>query len=69
MKIAQLLSGVSIPLSNSEHTFVETHNDRVSLTSLDEHQQWIAQSLVRKGIYSISKDSTTLIKNLHEKSN
>lgn len=69
MKIAQLLSGVSIPLSNAEQGFVEAHRDHISLTSLDEHQQWLAQSLVRKGIYSISKDSTTLIKNLHEKSN
>ena len=69
MKIVQLLSGVNIPLSNAEQKFIESHRDHVSLTSLDEHQQWLAQSLVRKGIYSISKDSTTLIKNLHEKSN
>jgi len=69
MKIHQLLSGVSIPLTNEENKFVETHQNRVSLTSLDEHHQYIAQSLVRKGIYTISKDNNTLIKNINDKSN
>jgi hypothetical protein len=67
MKIHQLLSGIDIPLSNEENKFVETHEQRVKLTSLDEHDQWLAQSLVRKGIYSISKDNVTLTKNINEK--
>jgi hypothetical protein len=66
MKIRQLLSGFDIAITNDEHQFMERHNNDVRLTSLDEHDQWIAQTLVRKGVYTISKDSTTLIKNLHE---
>ena len=67
MKIHQLLSGIDIPLSNEENKFIETHDQHVKLTSLDEHDQWLAQSLVRKGIYSISKDNVTLTKNINEK--
>jgi hypothetical protein len=66
MKIRQLLSGFDIAITNDEHQFMERHSNDVRLTSLDEHDQWIAQTLVRKGVYTISKDSTTLIKNLHE---
>lgn len=69
MKIAQLLSGISIALTNQEKQFVETHKDRVSLTNLNEHDFWLAQNLVRKGIYSISKDSQTLIKQIDESNN
>lgn len=68
MKIHQLLGGVSIALTNEETAFVNKHSNQVRITSLDEHDQWLAQGLVRKGIYNISKDSTTLIKNLNEKS-
>jgi hypothetical protein len=66
MKIRQLLSGFDIAITNDEHQFMERHTSDVKLTSLDEHDQWIAQTLVRKGVYTISKDNTTLIKNLHE---
>jgi len=66
MKIQQLLSGLSISVTNQEQQFMERHSDRVKLTSLDEHDQWLAQNMVRKGLYSISNDSTTLIKNLDE---
>lgn len=62
MKIAQLLSGFDTVLSNEEQKFVESH-DAVRITSLTERDQWIAQNLVRKGIYSISKDNNTLVKN------
>jgi hypothetical protein len=67
MKIDQLLSGIHIVLTNEEKSFVEKHEDGISITSLDEHDQWLAQSLVRKGIYSISKDNVTLTKNINEK--
>ena len=67
MKIHQLLSGIDIPISNEEHRFIESHDRSVKITSLDEHDQWLAQSLVRKGIYSISKDNVTLTKNINEK--
>jgi hypothetical protein len=66
MKIHQLISGVSLPVTNEEQQFMDSHDGKIRLTSLDEHDQWIAQSLVRKGVYSISKDSNTLIKNLNE---
>lgn len=69
MRIAQLLSGISIALTNQEKEFVETYKHKVSLTSLNERDQWIAQNLVRKGIYAISKDNQTLIKQIDESSN
>ena len=66
MKIHQLLGGLSVVVTNEEQHFMERHRDQVKLTSLDEHDQWLAQNMVRKGLYSISNDSTTLIKNLDE---
>ncbi len=66
MKIAQLLSGISIALTNQELQFVETYKHKVFLHNLNEHDMWIAQNLVRKGIYAISKDNQTLIKQIDE---
>lgn len=68
MKIHQLISGPSIALTNEETSFVKKHSDQVKLTSLDEHDQWLAQALVRKGVYEISKDSNTLVNTLNGKS-
>jgi hypothetical protein len=68
MKIVQLLSGIKIPLTNEEKKFVRQHKNHIFLKNLDEHNQWIAQNLVRKGVYSISNDNQTLIKNLNETS-
>lgn len=65
MKIAQLLSGIDIMLNNQEKQFVEKYG-QVKIDSLNEQEQWLAQNLVRKGIYKISKDNQLLIKNLHE---
>ena len=69
MKIGQLLSGMHIVLNNEEQSFVRRHNDNVSITSLDEHDLWLAQNLVRKGIYSISNDNRTMVKKLDETTN
>jgi hypothetical protein len=66
MKIHQLLSGFDIPINNEENHFIEHHPGNIKLSSLDEHDQWLAQSLVRKGVYTISKDSNILIPNLNE---
>jgi len=66
MKIVQLVNGLRIPLSNQEKTFVETHKSTIKLSQLDEHDLWMAQNLVRKGIYSISKDDQNLIKKINE---
>lgn len=61
MKITQLISGINLPLSNEENDFIKKHGKSVKLTVLDEHALWLAQNLVRKGVYSISKDNNTLI--------
>lgn len=61
MKIVQILSGISIPLSEEEQQFFEKYQE-IKLTSLNERQKWIAQNLVRRGIFSISNDDTTLVK-------
>lgn len=66
MKISQLISGMRYYLNNEETKFVKKH-DTVKITSLNEHEQWLAQNLVRKGVYTISKDNNTLTKNLDEK--
>jgi hypothetical protein len=65
MTIDQLLKKLEIFTSNEEQQFIDQH-DRVKLTSLSEHDHWIAQNLVRKGIYTISNDDNTLIKKLNE---
>lgn len=62
MKIVQLLSGMNLVLNNQEREFVERHGNSISLTSLTEQEQWLAQNLVRKGFYSISNDSKFLVK-------
>lgn len=66
MKIEQLLTGLKIMLTNQEHDFVTKHKNEISLSSLSENDLWMAQNLVRKGIYSISNNSKTLIKKLDE---
>jgi hypothetical protein len=66
MKIAQLINGIDIAVTNEEQKFINKHEGAVRLTALDEHENWIAQNLVRKGVYSLSKDNTTLNKNIHE---
>lgn len=60
MKIVQLLSGFSTPITNEERLFINHHPDDVKITSLSEREQWLAQNLVRKGVYRISTDSNTL---------
>jgi predicted secreted protein len=66
MRLVQLLSGLGLAITNEEHQFINRHETAVRLTALDDHGQWIAQNLVRKGVYSISNDNRTLIKNVSE---
>lgn len=66
MKIAQLIDGLPIALTNQEREFIDAHQSKIRLTGLSEQETWIAQNLVRKGIYAISKDNKTLIKQLDE---
>lgn len=67
MKIHQLLSGITVPVTNEEQQFMNQHS-RVRITSLSEHDQRVAHSLVRKGLYSIGPDDCTLIKQVNETS-
>ena len=61
MKIYQLLE-LPVILNNEEQQFLESHSDNLSIDSLYEREYIVAQNLVRKGVYSISKDSKHLIK-------
>lgn len=65
MKIAQLLSGLGIALTNEEQEFIKKH-DRIKVESLDDREVWMVQNLLRKGIYELSNN--TLIKCINEKS-
>lgn len=56
MKIHQVIDGVSIIINNEEKKFIKEQGENVSLSFLDPHQTWVAQNLVRKGVYSISND-------------
>jgi hypothetical protein len=62
MKINQLLSGHHIMVTNEEQKFINRNRSSVKLTALDERDNWLAQNLVRKGLYNISKDNNTLIR-------
>jgi hypothetical protein len=66
MKIYELLSGVRTAVTNEEQQFIQNHQSDVKLGSLNERDSWIAQSLVRKGIFTISKDSNTLMVNFDD---
>ena len=67
MKIHQLLSSdLKVPVTNEEQRFIDMHENTVKLSSLDDHDRWVAQSLVRKNIYRISNDNITLEKNSNE---
>lgn len=66
MKIIHLLSGLSTPITNEEREFIKQHPDAVKITSLGEHDQWLAQNLVRKDVYRISTDNNTLHNNINE---
>ena len=66
MRIAQLLTGFNVALTNEEQSFVQKHSNNVRINSLDEHSQILAHNLVKKGVYTISKDSETLINQSNE---
>lgn len=56
MKICHLLENITIILNNEERKFVDQHRDLISISSLDEHDAWIAQNLVRKQVYEITNN-------------
>ena len=63
MKIHHILDGISIIMSNQERDFIKTHSANVLLSSLNEQELWIAQNLVRKGIYRLTNDSRSVVVN------
>jgi hypothetical protein len=65
MKIAQLLDGIAIALTNEEAKFVRRFS-QATINTLDDRDKWLAQNLVRKGIYELSNDSRSIIKKLDE---
>lgn len=60
MKIHQLLSGIGIALTNEETAFIEQYSE-IRISALNEHDQWIAQNLVRKGVYEISTNNNNML--------
>lgn len=61
MKIHHLLDGISIAITNEEHHFIGSHDTHISLSSLNDHDTWLARNLVRKGIYKLTNDSKHLV--------
>ncbi len=66
MKIVHLLN-IDIPLTNEENQFMKEHEGKVRLGGLTERDLVLAQNLVRKGIYEISKDNEHIFKISNEK--
>lgn len=62
MKIEQLLSSIKIQVTNEERGFIKKHDSNIRISSLDDRDKWIAQNLVRKGLYTVGEDNNTLKK-------
>jgi hypothetical protein len=61
MKIKDLVEAIKISLTNEEREFVEFYGREITLSNLEPRENWIAQNLVRKGIYEISNDERRLL--------
>jgi hypothetical protein len=66
MKILDVINSIGVAVNNEERNFLNKHGDDIRLTSLDEREIWLAQNLVRKGLYEISNDAgqITRVKNV-----
>jgi hypothetical protein len=66
MKILDVINLIGVAINNEERQFVSRHGDDVSLSNLDEREKWLAQNLVRKGLYEIStsQGQITRVKNV-----
>ena len=62
MKIHQILDRISIIVTNEEREFIKKHGANIPLSLLDQHQNYLAQKLVRKGVYEMSDDRRTITK-------
>ena len=67
MKMQELYTGIGVSLTNEENSFLTLHGYNVPVSSLNDRQEWIAQSLIKKGIYDYSSDRKHLIKPNHAK--
>lgn len=63
MKIHHLLGSVSIIITNEERNFINDHSENIPLSSLDDHGVWVAQNLVRKNVYRLTKDNKYIVIN------
>jgi len=62
MKIHQILNRISIIVTNEERDFIKKHGVNIPLSLLDQHQNYLAHKLVRKGVYEMSDDRRTITK-------
>lgn len=69
MKIHQLLDQPSVAITNEEHEFIKRHSDTIPLSSLHEREVVVAQNLVRKNVYQLTKDSKHIVINRVDESN
>jgi hypothetical protein len=69
MKIHQILDSIPIIITNEERNFINRLGNRVAVTSLDHRDKWLAQNLVRKGVYTISNDKGYIVTHEHETTN
>jgi hypothetical protein len=61
MKIHHILNGISIMITNEERDFIKRFQSVIPLSSLNEHDVWTAQNLVRKGVYKLTNDSKNIV--------
>ena len=61
MKIHQLLDTPSIIVTNEERNFIDQYGNDIAVLLLDDHKKWLAQNLIRKGIYELSNDGRYLL--------
>lgn len=69
MKIHHLLDQPSIAITNEEQSFIRNHHSQISLSSLREREIVIAQNLVRRGVYTLTKDNKHIVINRGQESN
>lgn len=62
MRLHEISNGIPIFITSEENTFIEQYGNQISVSSLDEHNSYLANNLVRKGVYSISKDKKVISK-------
>ena len=69
MKIHHLLDHPSIAITNEEQSFIRNHHSNIPLSSLREREIVIAQNLVRKGVFTITKDNKNIVIKRGQESN